>query len=63
MWYIYIYIDTHTHTQNEKMKICHKKNENLPFETTQMNLEGIVLSKISQTKINTLLISLYMESK
>ena len=27
-----------------------KKNENLPFATTWVNLEGIVLSEISQTE-------------
>ena len=30
-----------------------KKNEVLPFVTTWMDLEGIVLSEISQTKTNT----------
>ena len=29
-----------------------KKNEMLPFATTWMNLEGIMLSEISQTKKN-----------
>ena len=27
-----------------------KKNENLPFATTKMDLEGIILSEISQTE-------------
>ena len=31
----------------------HKKDEILPFATTWMDLEGIMLSEISQTKINT----------
>ena len=31
--------------------------------TTQMDLEGIMLSEISQTKTNTLLYYLYVESK
>ena len=30
-----------------------KKNEILPFETTWIDLEGIMLSEISQTKSNT----------
>ena len=30
-----------------------KKNEILPFATTQMDLEGLMLSEISQTKTNT----------
>ena len=29
------------------------KNEILPFPTTWMDLEGIMLSEISQTKLNT----------
>ena len=31
----------------------HKKNEILPFATALMDLEGIMLSKISQRKTNT----------
>ena len=31
----------------------HKKNENLPLKTTWMDLEGIMLSEISQRKMNT----------
>ena len=30
-----------------------KKNESLPFAATQMDLEGIMLSEISQRKTNT----------
>ena len=33
-----------------------KKNEFLPFATTWMDLEGIMLSEISQRKTNTLLL-------
>ena len=33
--------------------LSHKKDEILPFATTWMDLEGIMLSEISQTKINT----------
>ena len=42
--YIYIYI--------YKMEYCSatKKNEILPFVTTWMDLEGIMLSEISQTE-------------
>ena len=32
----------------------HKKNETLPFATTWMELETIMLSKISQRKTNTI---------
>ena len=42
--YIYIYIYIHRHTI--------KKNEILPFATTSVELEGIVLSEISQRKTN-----------
>ena len=38
------------------------KNENLPFPTW-MDQEGIMLSKISQTKTNTIGYYLYMKSK
>ena len=42
MWYIYIY------TMEYYSAI--KKNEILPFATTWMELEGIMLSEISQRK-------------
>ena len=32
------------------ISLSHKKNEILPFATTWMDLEGIILSKISQTE-------------
>ena len=32
--------------------LSHKKNEILPFGTTQMDLEDIMLNEISQTKKN-----------
>ena len=40
-----------------------KMNEILPFATTWMDLEGIILSDISQTKTNTVCYHLYVESK
>ena len=40
----------------------HKKNEILPFVTTRMDLEGIMLNETSQTKTNTVF-HLYVESK
>ena len=41
-----------------------KKNEILPFAATWMDLEGIMLSEISQTEKNKYcMISLYVESK
>ena len=40
-----------------------KKNEILPFAATWMDLEGIMLSEISQRKTNTVWYNLYVESK
>ena len=40
-----------------------KKNEMLPFEATGMDLEGIMLSEISQRKTNTVWYYLHVESK
>ena len=48
--------DTHTHTHmshtyiHNGILLGHKKNEILPFATAWMDLEGIMLSKISQTE-------------
>ena len=53
MWYIY--------TMEYYSAI--KKNEILLFAATWMNLEGIMLSEISQTKTNTVCYHLYVESK
>ena len=39
---------THTHTHTNGILLGHKKNDILPFAVTWMDLEGIVLSKISQ---------------
>ena len=49
--HIHTYIHTHTHTGillSQK-----KKNEILPFAMKWMELEGIMLSEISQRKRNT----------
>ena len=56
MDYIYIYIYTH-------YPAIKKKNEILPFAATWMNLEGIMLSEISQRKTNIVWYHLYLESK
>ena len=40
-----------------------KKNEILPFVATWMDLDGIMLSEISQRKINIVWYHLYVESK
>ena len=40
-----------------------RKNEILPFATPCMDLKGIMLSEINQTKINTVCYPLLVESK
>ena len=40
-----------------------KKNEILPFGTTWMDLEDIILSEISQRKTSTIWFHLYVESE
>ena len=40
-----------------------KKNEMFPFVTTWMDLEGIILSEVNQTKINTVYCHVYVKSK
>ena len=47
-WYIYRY---RTHTVEYYSAI--KNNEILPFSTTWVDIEGIMLSEISQRKTNT----------
>ena len=49
MWYVYTYIQTHTNT-HKGILFSHKKKEILPFATTWMDLEGIMLSEIRQRK-------------
>ena len=55
--YIYIYINTWEYYSDIK------KNEILPFTATWMDLEGIMLSEISQTEKDTVWYHLYVESK
>ena len=68
--------ETHAHQQTIGLRRCGmciyiyeyysaiKENEILPFAATWMNLENIMLSKISQTeKDKYYMISLIMESK
>ena len=49
----------YTHT----MDYYSVKKKMLPFVATQMDLEGIMLSALSQRKTNTVCYHLYMESK
>ena len=52
--YIYIYICTHTHTHTHihimEYYSAIKKNKIMPFTATWMQLEIIILSKVSQTE-------------
>ena len=45
---MYIYTHIHIHTMEYYSAI--KKNESLPFATTWMDVEGIMLGEISQTE-------------
>ena len=61
MWYTHTH--THTHIYTMEYYLAIRKNEILPFVATWMDLEGIMLSEISQTKTNTMWSHLYVESK
>ena len=47
---VYVYTHTHKYTHTTEYYSAMKKNEILPFVTTWMDLEGIILSEISQTE-------------
>ena len=47
---VYVYTNTHKYTHTTEYYSAMKKNEILPFVTTWMDLEGIILSEISQTE-------------
>ena len=60
--YIYVYIYTYIYDYNGIL-CSHKKMEILPYATTWMNLEDIMLSEISRhRKTNTVCCHLYVES-
>ena len=50
MWHIYIYRYRYIHTHPMEYYSTIKKNEIMPFATTWMDLEGVMLSEISQTE-------------
>jgi len=56
---LYVCAHTHTHT----LEISLKKNEILQSETTWMDLEGVILSEISQRETHALWFHLYTEPK
>ena len=47
---LYSYIHTHTYIHTNTYNSVNKKTEILPFSITWMDLEGIILSEISQTE-------------
>ena len=49
--YIYMCTYTHTHTHTREYYSATERNEIWPFVTRWMDLEGIVVSKISQTNV------------
>ena len=52
-------VQTHTHTHTHRYYLAIKKNEIFPFAITWMELDGIMLSKITQRKTNTICV-IYM---
>ena len=54
MTYIYIFAHTHTNIYTMEYYLPIKKNKILPFAATWIDLEGIMLSEISQRKTNTM---------
>ena len=42
--------DVYTHTHHSRMLVGCRKNEIMPFMTTWVDSEGIMLSEISQTE-------------
>ena len=58
-----VHTHTHTHTHTHRgILFSHKMKEILPCVTTQIKLEGILLSETSQRKTNTVWPYLYVES-
>ena len=41
---------THTHTHTPEYYSAKKKNEAIPFATTWVDLESVILNKVSQTE-------------
>ena len=61
MWCVCIHM--HTHTCRVECYSALKKKEILPFGTIWIYPKRIMLSEISQIKINTILFHFYLESK
>ena len=54
---------THTHAHTMEYYLALRKKETLPFVTTWVDREGIVLCEISQTETNKYCMISYVESK
>ena len=55
-------VSVYIHTDNGIL-FSYKKNETVPFATSWMDLEDIMLSEVSETKTNTVLSQLHVENK
>ena len=53
----------HIYNVSHKKELVIKKNEIIPFAATQIDLEIIILSEVSQRKTNIIWYCLYVESK
>ena len=53
---------THTHIHTTGI-LAIKRTKKLPFVATWMDLENVILSKVSQTQATIIFYHLYMESK
>ena len=60
---LYTHTHTHTHIFIKKYYSAIKKKDILPFMTTWIDLEGIMLREIRQRKTNTIWFHSYRESK
>ena len=56
-------VHTHTYIHTMKYHSAIKKNEILPFATTWMDLEDIILSETNQRETNTVCYHFYVEPK